>query len=275
MADKSTETSTPDYIGGYDDEMKRIITRRTAETHAAYLLPHLKPGMRGLDIGCGPGTISVGLASAIKPGEFYGIDMAESQVELATTAARERDLSNARFQVADAQKLPFPDDHFDVVHCHALLMHIPDTLAVLAEIRRVLKTGGILGARDYIGDSCFIEPDIGNLNGIWAMYVDLLNAKGGHPQMGRELPAKFDEAGFVEIEARGAFESFGTRADVAACAGFFISYFCGPPIADPAISQGIVTREEVTGWQEAAVVWNDNPGAFSAWAEGEAIGRNP
>ena len=197
--------------------------------------------------------------------------MEESQVELATTATRERDLSNARFQIADAQKLPFPDDHFDVVHCHALLMHIPDTLAVLAEIRRVLKTGGILGARDYIGDSCFIEPDIGNLNGIWAMYADLLNAKGGHPQMGRELPAKFDEAGFVEIEACDAFENFGIRADVAACAGFFISYFCGPPIADPAISQGIVTREEVVGWRESALVWKDHPGAFCAWAQGEAI----
>ena len=67
-------------------------------------------------------------------------------MELATAPAREAGHSNARFQVADALNLPFPDDYFDVVHCHTVFIHIPDTMAALAKIKRVLKEGGVLGA---------------------------------------------------------------------------------------------------------------------------------
>ena len=61
-------TSTPNYTMGYDDKFQKVLERRTAEKFAFYLLPHLKPGMKLLDFGCGPGTISVGLAKAIEPG---------------------------------------------------------------------------------------------------------------------------------------------------------------------------------------------------------------
>jgi len=68
MADNTQETSTPDYSMGYGETTSRRLTRRTAERDVAYLLPHLKPGMRVLDIGCGPGSISIGLAGAVDPG---------------------------------------------------------------------------------------------------------------------------------------------------------------------------------------------------------------
>ncbi len=106
--------ATPDYTMGYSEEFLQLLHRRSAQTHAAYLLPHLKPGLQVLDFGCGPGTISVGLAKAVEPGEFH---------------------------VGDVTALPFEDDSFDVAHCHAVLMHVPDTKAVLAEVKRVLKPG--------------------------------------------------------------------------------------------------------------------------------------
>ena len=136
--------------------MAKVYIRRSAETEAAYLLGRLRSGMRILDISCGLGSISVCLAAAVALGEFQGIDMEQSQMDVATSVAQEAGLSNALFQVAGALDLPFPDDHFDAVHYNAIIVHIPDTNAALAEMYEVLKPGGILGAREAIFHSCSI-----------------------------------------------------------------------------------------------------------------------
>lgn len=137
MADNANESSTPNYTMGYGNPNTIRMNRRSAATHASLLLPHLKPGMRMLDAGYGPGSISVGLAAAVAPGEFIGVDMEESQIAFASAAVTREGLSNTQFQIADVLKLPFPDNHFDAIHCHALLMHVPDTMAALAELKRV------------------------------------------------------------------------------------------------------------------------------------------
>ena len=68
-----TETYTP----GYSVNAASFMARRTIDSHAAFLKPHLRPGMRVLDVGCGPGTITQGIAAAVAPGEVTGIDQGE------------------------------------------------------------------------------------------------------------------------------------------------------------------------------------------------------
>ena len=273
MADNTQETSTPDYTMGYEDSAVERLSRFTAETDAAYLMAHLRPGMRLLDVGCGPGNISVGLASAVAPGEFHGIDTKGSQVELANTAANDGGHYNARFQVADALYLPFPDNHFDVVHCHTVLMHIPDTMAALAEIKRVLKEGGVLGAREPIVEKFFIEPDIGHLNKVWAIFSAVVVASGGHPDMGKELRARFSDSGFVNVVATGALETWGSPSETATFAEYF--FRLDRTVVDQAVSHGIATKDEFDSLQEAKEVWKEDPGAFAAVAWGECLGRKP
>ena len=152
-SDKTQDASATTYIGGYGDDLQKLLRRRNAETSAAYLLPHLEPGMRVLDFGCGPGTISVGLAKAVEPGELCGVDMEASQIEIARAIAEAGGQRNAVFQTADATDLPFEDYYFDVAHCRAVLMHAPDTVAVLAEVRRVLKPEVIISSREMFVDS--------------------------------------------------------------------------------------------------------------------------
>ncbi len=123
------------YTMGYTEEFLQLLARRSAQNSAAHLLPHLKSGQRLLDFGCGPGSISVGLATAVAPGELHGIDMEESQVMMARAAAKAGGHDNATFHVGDATALPFDDDYFDVAHCHAVLMHVPATQATLAEVK--------------------------------------------------------------------------------------------------------------------------------------------
>lgn len=98
------------YTMGYSPEFLQLLDRRNAQAHAGHLLPHLKNDFRVLDFGCGPGTITVGLAQVVHTGEFHGIDMEESQIELARAAAKAGGHDNARFHVGNVYELPFEDD---------------------------------------------------------------------------------------------------------------------------------------------------------------------
>lgn len=261
---------TAAYTMGYSDDFQKLLRRRNAETNAAYLLPHLKPGMRVLDFGCGPGTISMGLARAVEPGELCGVDMEESQIEIARTAASAGRHRNAVFQTADVSDLPFENDSFDVAHCHAVLMHAPDTKAVLTEVRRVLKPGGIISSREMFVDSSFLEPA---MRDGWETFAKLIAANGGHPQIGRELKRVFLETGFSDIEASVSFEPFCTAKDIDFLHNFVSGWFLSPATIEAATKYGIASREQFDGWRRRLDQWRDTPSALAAFAWGEAIGR--
>ncbi len=268
-------SATPDYTMGFSDEMLESLRRYTAEASAAYLLPYLRPGLRVLDFGCGPGTISVGLAKAVAPGELHGVDMEESQIELARAVAEANGLDNAIFHVGDVTDMPFEDGFFDVAHCHNVLMHIPDTGAVLAEVKRVLKPGGIIGCREMICGSSFTHPDFGVIRNAWDMFEDLLAADEGHPQIGKDLKAHIVEAGFTNVRMTASFDVYSTPADVAFIYEFANKWFLAPEITEAAIKYGAATQNLCDAIRDAYDRWKDHPGAFCGLAFGEAIAGRP
>ena len=249
--------------------------RRNAADCARHLLPHLEPGLRLLDLGCGPGTISVGLAEAVAPGQLIGIDMEPSQIEMASAAARAGGHGNATFQTGDATDLPFDDGTFDVAFCHALLNHAPDTQAVLAEVKRVLKPAGLFAAREVIGDSSIFEPPSKMGTSGWATFLKLLAANGGHPQMGKELKGAFVTAGFADIRATASFECYDTADDLTFLQGLITGWFFAPRTMGAAIKHGLASEEQFEDWRRSLDEWVEEPGAFAAFAWGEAIGRKP
>jgi ubiquinone/menaquinone biosynthesis C-methylase UbiE len=104
------------YTHGHHESVLRLHRWRTAENSAAYLLHELKPRMRVLDVGCGPGTITAGLAARVPDGQVIGIDAAAEVVE----QAREETagLGNVRIEAGDVYALDYPDDTFCVLHAH-------------------------------------------------------------------------------------------------------------------------------------------------------------
>ena len=272
-----TQGSTPDsqYTMGYTDEFRRLLDRRSAATHAFHLLPHLRPGMKLLDFGCGPGNISVGLADRVAPGEFHGIDMEESQVELARSAAKSGGHGNMAFQVGNVYDLPFEDDTFDVAHCHAVLMHVPNTQAALAEVRRVLKPGGIIASREVIVASSFLEPEAPDIKNAWGVFEELLKANGGHPQFGKELKSALLEAGFNDIRVSMSFESFSSVEDTAFLHSFISDWFFSPQVIGALTHLGLATQEDIDTWRQLLDEWRELPAACGALAFGEAIAIKP
>ncbi len=263
------------YTMGYSEEFLQLLDRRNAESHAAYLLPHLDPGLRVLDFGCGPGTISVGLARAVEPGgEVHGVDLEESQVEVARYAAQAGGHDNATFHVGDVTNLPFTDGYFDVAHCHTVLTHVPNTQAALAEVRRVLKPGGMIGCRELFVASSFVEPASEVIDEAWGVFARLLAANGGHPQMGKELKSMLLDAGFSDIEVGASFDFFSAPEDVAFLHAFILDWFFSPRVVEAATTYGLATREQFEIMLRALDEWRTDPGACGAFAFGEAIAHS-
>ncbi len=265
-------TATTGYMMGYSDDFQRLLKRRSAATNAAYLLPHLKPGMRVLDFGCGPGTISVGLAKAVEPGELHGIDMEESQIEIARNAASAGGHKNAIFRKGDIADLPFEDNFFDVAHCHAVLIHITDVEAVLNEVKRVLKPGGIISSREMFVDSSFFEPEI---KGGAEAFSKFMSASGGHPQMGKKLKRLFFNAGFSDIDAKVSLGTYGTAEDIRFLHDFMTAWLLSSSTVRTAEKYGVATERQLKDWCKMLDRWRDDPGAIAGFAWGEAIGRKP
>ena len=271
----SASSGTPDYTMGFSEAILESLTRHTAEASAAYLLPQLRPGLRILDFGCGPGTVSTGLAKAVAPGELHGVDMEESQVELARAIAASNRQENAVFHVADVLDLPFDDGFFDVAHCHNVLMHVPDTQAALAEVKRVLKPGGVIGCREMICESCFTYPDFGVIRRAWDMFEDLLAGDDGHPQMGKELKGQVVEAGFTNVRVTASCDVYSTPADIAFIYDVANNWFLGAEIAEAAIKYGAATRALLNRVADAYSRWKDHPGALCVLAFGEIVADKP
>ena len=125
------------YLHGHHDSVLRSHRWRTAENSAGYLLARLPADARVLDVGCGPGTITVDLAARVPDGQVTGIDAAGDVLALARQEADRRGQANVRFEVGDVYDLGFADGTFDVVHAHQVLQHLSDPVAALTEMRRV------------------------------------------------------------------------------------------------------------------------------------------
>src|ERR1700731_4053185 len=136
------------YTHGHHESVLRAHRRRTAEDSAGYLLPHLRPGLSVLDVGCGPGTITVDLAARVAPGQVTAIEMTTDALDLARTEAQTRGQSNIDFVTSDVHALDLPDDTFDIVHAHQVLQHVADPVQALREMRRGCLPNGIVGVRD-------------------------------------------------------------------------------------------------------------------------------
>ncbi len=104
-------------------------------------------------MGCGPGTITVDIASANRA-RSGDRDRCFGRRDRA--GARDAaDVDNVEFATGDVYALDFPDASFDVVHAHQVLQHLPDPVGALREMRRVCKPDGVVAARD--SDYCRVH----------------------------------------------------------------------------------------------------------------------
>lgn len=260
------------YTHGHHESVLRSHTWRTAENSAGYLLAALQPGLDLLDVGCGPGTITVDLARRVAPGRVIGIDRAPEVLAQASAHASAQDVS-IELCAADVYALEFPDASFDVVHAHQVLQHLADPVRALAEMRRVLRPGGLLAARDS-DYACFAWAPLDPLLKRWLeLYRAVARRNGGEPDAGRFLKAWALDAGFRDVQATS---STWTYADPLSCAwwgGLWAERCDLSSLGEQAIAYELSTREELSAIAAAFRAWSKQPSAFFMVPHGEILAR--
>ena len=258
---------------GYDTlEVQEHYTGRTFEQVQTYFAGRLKPGMNVLDCGCGPGTLTLGLAQAVDPGQATGIDIEPGMVDRANALANEGGIKNVEFRVDDITDLSFPNDCFDLVFVSAVLEHLPVPVVALKEIRRVLKPGAVTVIINTDWGDPLISPESDDIRRFFELFEAGFNRYGGSLNRGRHLRLMMREAGLDVTEFQAYYGSSGTPVTIQYTVGGYISWMKNFRIFDEAVSLGDVDRSTLDKMEENMLKWADNPEAFIAVGRCTAIG---
>jgi ubiquinone/menaquinone biosynthesis C-methylase UbiE len=257
------------YTHGHHETVLRSHTWRTAENSAGYLLAHLRPGLDLLDLGCGPGTITLDLASRVAPGRVLGIDSSAEVVE----QARALGDSQVEFAVGDAYALDVADASFDVVHAHQVLQHLTDPVAAVAEAARVLRPAGVLAVRDSDYGAFFWAPAEPRLDRWLELYHQLTARNRAEADAGRHLPAWVRAGGFSDVTVTSSNWTFADAAGRAWWGGMWADRVRHSAYATQAIAYGLSDDAELAaieaGWRE----WIDQPDGVFVVPSVEVIAR--
>ena len=248
--------------------------RRTAASTAAFLARHLKPGMSLLDCGCGPGTITLGLAELVAPGQVTGVDLDPIRVREAAAAAASAGVTNATFEVGDMYNLSLPDESFDAVFENNVLMHLSEPERAVVEVLRVLRPGGVFGARDANANGHLILNALQEMDESLPVVLAWQRSRGMDIFAGARVGSLLRDAGFAEVEDSASYDSFATRDAVRTIADQ-MAHRIETVVADYADEHGLADRAKLNRMAAAFREWSTHRDAFWAAAHGEAVGWKP
>lgn len=261
------------YTHGHHESVLRSHSWRTAENSAGYLLPHLEPGMHVLDVGCGPGTITLDLAERVTPGTVVGLDRSPEVIAQAEQARDAAQADNVAFAVGDVYALDFDDGRFDVIHAHQVLQHLTDPVAALGEMRRVLRDGGLLAVRDSDYAAFAWAPDDPRLDRWNELYHHVTARNGAEADAGRYLLGWVQRAGFSDATTSSSTWTFADPEARAWWGGLWADRCLHSGFAEQALDYGLTDPAELedlaTAWRE----WAAQPDGCIAVLHVEVLAR--
>ena len=263
------------YTHGHAPATVRQHGKRTAEEAAAFLLPSLRAGMRVLDVGCGPGSITRGLAAHVAPGETLGVDLSRETLASAREDAAARGLTNVRFEEASVYQLPYADASFDVAYAHQVFQHLREPAAALAEMLRVVRPGGLVAVRDVDWGTATYWPVDPWIDRFIETHFKTWYRNGGEPRMGRHLRALFNAAGVEDLEISAAVWCYATAEETHEWGDSYAERLLTSPMGGRMVEYAFATRADLETMAAAFRAWARHPDALWSFIHVAALARRP
>jgi len=258
------------YTLGYNQEFVNKISQRSIIREGAFVLPYLRNDMHILDVGCGPGALTLGLGQIASVGSVVGLDIDADQVQQASDWNAQIGLSNTRFIKGDVSNLPLPAESFDLVFAHTLMGHLQSPQTALDEMVRVCKPEGFIAIREGLGTHEFF-PNFA-IQGKVKTFDELLNkvrlGYGQNPDTGIQLKQYLKRRGLKIKMVNTTAVMYSTKDEIQMLVQWYTSILSGR-LGALAVQLGLITQQEQGRLIDSLPAISNDPAACSVvtWIE--------
>lgn len=260
------------YTHGHHESVLRSHRWRTVENSAAHLIGHLRAGTSVLDVGCGPGTITVDIAQRVAPGRVVGVDPSSDAITAAREAAHAAGVT-VDLRVGDLADVVATGETFAIVHAHQVLQHLADPVAALIDMGRACAPGGFIAARDADYASMGWAPADPDLDRWLSLYRQVHRINGGEPDAGRHLLGWAHRAGFTDVQPSASVWCFATPTDRAWWAGTWAERVTATALGTRAVELGLATTDDLAAMAGAWHRWAADDDAWFSVVHAEVLCR--
>ena len=245
--------------------------QRAASVYADFLLPHLTPESRLVDLGCGDGELTLDLAGIV--GHVTGVDVDQDELDIARRAADGLGITNATFLLGDVGALDISDDSVDAVLSHSMLEAVERPDAAVVEMARIVKPGGIVAAASVeYGGLVLAGPHAEMARRFYAIREQLWLIDGSDPYLGRRLRGLLVGAGLTDVVASSKYVCYGTTQLVREFGQGRAEDCRDDWYVDSARQHGLATGEEIETMRAAWLEWSEAPTSYAAFCWCRALG---
>lgn len=228
-----------------------------------------------VDVGCGPGTITLDLATRLPQGHVWGIDPSSSVIERAKQSALDRNVMNVSFMVGDVLDIQkcFEDVRVDVVQAHQVLQHVQQPVAAMQAMRSILKPSGILAVRETDFSAMAWYPRLPELEDWRQKWIRVSQTAGCDPDAGRKLVSWALAAGFKrdQITATAGTWCYSTEPERKWWGGMWKERVFKSEYSNRVVEGGFGTQADIEDISKAWQKWTEAPDGWFALLHGEVV----